>query len=138
MTEPRMLPPSLDRARRRLTMGDVGGARRDAEALLAAAPDNSESAAAHLILAACSEKSRDLTAALTHARTGVALTPRDPVVHYAFAEIQEATGDKLGAMASLRRAAELNPRFVQAHHYLGILLGESDDPQGALAAFTET
>ncbi|HEY7943058.1 MAG TPA: tetratricopeptide repeat protein [Casimicrobiaceae bacterium] len=131
-------PTRVERARRRLAAGDIAGARREAEAILAGAGDAPEHAAAHLVLATCCDRARDPKSALAHAQAAVARTPEDPVAHYVHGELQEKDGDQAGAAASVRRALALNPRFVQAHHYLGILLGESGDAAAAAAAFTET
>jgi CRISPR-associated protein Csy1 len=123
-----------DQARRRLASGDVAGARREAEAILASAASGAERGAAHLVLAACCEKNGDPAAALLHARSAVACAPGEALVHYAHAELQDKAGDKPAAIASLRRAVELDSRFAQAWRYLGILLGESGDNEGAVAA----
>ncbi len=126
-----------ERARQRLAAGDVDGARREAEAIVAGAATDAERGAAHLVLSACCQKSGDATAALAHVRSAMSLAPRDPVAHYAHAELQETAGDKPGAIASLKRAIDLEPRFTQALRYLGILLGESGDAQGAFAALEQ-
>lgn len=127
-----------ERARQRLAAGDLAGARREAEAILADAGDARAHAAAHLVLATCFDKSGDIKAAVSHGRAAAARTPDDPVAHFVHGELQEQDGDAAGAMASVRRALALDPKFVQAHHYLGILLGEAGDSEGALAAFTAT
>ncbi|MGH8714591.1 MAG: tetratricopeptide repeat protein, partial [Casimicrobiaceae bacterium] len=127
-----------ERARQRLAAGDIAGARREAEAILAGAAGAGEHTAAHLVLATCLDRAGDVAAAVGHARAAVARTPDDPVAHYVHGELQEKAGDKTGAAASVRRALALDPRFVQAQHYLCILLGESGDNDGAVAAFTET
>ena len=136
MAEPGGPPARLDMARQRLAAGDLDGARREAEAIVAnaAAP---ERCAAHLVLAACSQKSGDAAAALDHARRAVAFAPHDPLAHYACAELQESAGDKTGAIASLKRSLESAPRFARALRYLGILLGESGDAAGAADALEE-
>jgi predicted O-linked N-acetylglucosamine transferase (SPINDLY family) len=134
MTEAAGSAPSAGSARQRLAAGDLFGARREAEAIVAGSATAAERAAAHLVLAACAEREGDAADALGHARSAVACTPRDPVAHYACAELQEATGDVSGAMASLERALALEPRFARALRYLGILRGESGDATGALAA----
>jgi CRISPR-associated protein Csy1 len=127
----------IEQARQRFGAGDTEAARRECEAILMGARDDAERAAAHLLLAACCRKDRDLDAALEHARIAIADTPRDPLAHYAMAELQEAAGDATGALSSVERALELDPRFVQAHHYLGILRGEAGDTVGAAAAFEQ-
>jgi len=133
-----MEPTHVERARQRLGAGDIAGARRDGEAALASAKDDMERAAAHLVLAACGQKSNDATVALAHIRAAIACSPRDPVAHLALAEHQEASGDKNAAVTSLQCAVEFNPRFVQGQHYLGILLGENGDTAGAIDAFERT
>ncbi|MGH8799691.1 MAG: tetratricopeptide repeat protein, partial [Casimicrobiaceae bacterium] len=127
----------VQRARQRLAAGDTAAARREAEAILAAAGAADEHAAAHLVLATCLDRAGELKAATAHARAALERAAEDPVAHYVYGELQEKEGDKAGATASVRRALALNPRFVQAHHYLGILLGESGDHDGAAAAFNE-
>ena len=127
----------IARARQYLSAGEIAAARRECEATLADTSDATERAAAHLLLAACSRTDRNLDAALVHARAAIAITPDDPIVHYALAELLEAAGDAGGALTSVERALELNPRFVQAHHYHGILRGESGDTAGAAAAFEQ-
>jgi tetratricopeptide (TPR) repeat protein len=128
----------VERARQRLAAGDLVGARREAEALLAGTSATGDQVAAHLVLATCSDRAHDIPRAIAHARAAVTRGPDDPVAHYVHAELQEQGGDKAGALASVRRALDLNPRFVQAWHYLGILLGESGDDEGAADAFAET
>jgi protein O-GlcNAc transferase len=128
----------VERARQRLAAGDLAGARREAEAILAGAGDAPDHVAAHLVLATCFDRAHDIKNAAAHARAAVARAPEDPVAHYVYGELQEQDGDKQGALASVRRALELNPKFVQAQHYLGILLGESGDTEGAAAAFEQT
>jgi protein O-GlcNAc transferase len=128
----------VERARQRLAAGDLAGARREAEAILASAGEARDRAAAHLVMATCFDRARDIQAAVAQARAAVTSMPDDPVAHYVHGELQEKAGDKPGANASVRRALELNPRFVQAHHYLGILLGEAGDAESAAAAFAET
>jgi CRISPR-associated protein Csy1 len=137
MAEPAAAPSRAERARQRLAAGDLDGARREAEAIVAGAAADAERGAAHLVLSACCAKSGDSSGALAHARSAVDSTPRDPVAHYALAELQEAHRDKPGAIASLKRAIEIEPRFVPALRYLGILLGESADAQGAAAALDQ-
>ncbi len=126
------------RARERLAAGDLVGARREAEAILAVTALAHEHAAAHLVLATCFDRAHDITTAIAHARAAAERTPDDPLAHYVHGELLEQDGDKDGALASVRRALALNPRFVQAQHYLGILLGESGDAVAAAAAFAET
>src|SRR5215472_9754157 len=87
-----------DRARQLLARGDVAAARREAEAALAAATSDAERGAAHLVLAACCEKTGDAGAALAHASTAVGYLPRDPLARYACAEQQESAGDKPAAI----------------------------------------
>jgi CRISPR-associated protein Csy1 len=128
----------VERARQRLAAGDLAGARREAEAILAGAGNAPDYVAAHLVLATCFDRAHDIKSATAHARAAVTRAPDDPVAHYVHGELQEQDGDKEGAMASVRRAVALNPNFVQAHHYLGILLGESGDAEGAVAAFEQT
>ncbi|HEX8013098.1 MAG TPA: tetratricopeptide repeat protein [Casimicrobiaceae bacterium] len=135
MPDPVAAPTRAERARQRLAAGDLDGARSEAQALFALAATEAERGAAHLVLAACCERSGDAPAALAHARSAVACAPHDPVAHYAHAELQEAAGDAPGAIASVKRALELEPRFARALRYLGILLGEAGDAQGALEAF---
>lgn len=130
-------PARVERARQRLAAGDLTGARREAEAVLAGAGEAQDHVAAHLILATCFDRGHDIRNAVAHAQAAVARGPEDPVAHYVHGELQEQGGDKAGALASVRRALLLNPRFVQAQHYLGILLGESGDTDGAAAAFAE-
>ena len=89
------------------------------------------------MLAACSQLRKDLAAAATHVQSALALTPGDPIVHYALAEILDARGDKTGAIASLGRAIEINPGVARVHNLLGIMLGESGDADGAIAAFEQ-
>ncbi|HEY2864975.1 MAG TPA: tetratricopeptide repeat protein [Casimicrobiaceae bacterium] len=125
-------------ARQRLAAGDLSGARREAEAILARAGAAEEHAAAHLVLATCFDRAHDIKTAVAHAEAALARAPDDPVAHYVHGELLEQDNDKAGAVASVRRAIALNPKFVQAHHYLGILLGESGDDAGAAAAFVET
>ena len=138
MAEAKPASARAELARQRLVAGDIAGARREAEAILAGGGDARAQAAAHLVLAACFDRQHDVKTAVQHARAAAARTPDDPVAHYVHGELQEQDGDKAGAMASVRRALALNPKFVQAHHYLGILLGEGGDAEGALAAFTAT
>jgi protein O-GlcNAc transferase len=126
-----------EQARQRLAAGDIAGARGAAEAIVADAASDAERGAAHLVLAACCDKSGDAAGALAHAKTAVAFAPRDPVAHYAHAELLEAAGDTPRAIASLRRAIDLEPRFAQALRYLGILLGESGDASGAAVVFEQ-
>ena len=128
----------VERARQRLAAGDLAGARREAEAVLAGAGQAEDHVAAHLVLATCFDRAHDIRNAMAHAQAAVARGPEDPVAHYVYGELQEQGGDKAGALASVRRSLALNPRFVQAQHYLGILLGESGDTEGAAAAFAET
>ena len=128
----------VDRARQRLAAGDLAGARREAEAILAGAAEAADHVAAHLVLATCFDRAHDIKSAAAHARAAVARAPDDPVAHYVHGELQEQDGDKQGALASVRRALAINPKFVQAQHYLGILLGESGDTEGAAAAFEQT
>jgi CRISPR-associated protein Csy1 len=123
-------------ARQRLAAGDVGGARREAEALVADAATDAERGAAHLVLAACYKKSGDQAAAAAHAGDAVRYAPRDALAHYAHAELQEAAGDKAAAIASLHSAVAIDPRLAPAWRYLGILQGESGDHEGAVAAFS--
>jgi predicted O-linked N-acetylglucosamine transferase (SPINDLY family) len=134
MPEPAGSAARIEAARQRLAAGDLAGARRQGDAILADAATEAERAAAHLVLAACSQRSGDAAAALDAARRAVACAPQDPVARYACAELQEATGDVAGAIASLDRALELEPRFARALRYLGILRGESGDAAGAIAA----
>lgn len=138
MTADRIGSTRVERAQQRLAAGDLAGARREAEAILAAAGEARDHAAAHLVMASCFDRAHDIQAAVAQARAAVARMPDDPVAHYVHGELQEQNGDKQGALASVQRALALNPRFVQAHHYLGILLGESGDTEGAAAAFAET
>jgi protein O-GlcNAc transferase len=126
--------PRAESARQRLAAGDASAARKEAEAVVANAASEAERAAAHLVLAACCERSGDAAAALEHARRAVACAPHDALAHYACAELEEASGDKAGAVASLKRALDREPRFARALRYLGILLGESGDAAGAVAA----
>ena len=130
-------PTRVEHARQRFSAGDTAAARRECEAILKSARDGAERAAAHLLLAACCRKDRDMDAALAHARAALADTPRDPVAHYAMAELQEAAGDAQAAVTSVERSLSLNPRFVQAHHYLGVLRGEAGDMAGAAVAFEQ-
>jgi protein O-GlcNAc transferase len=136
MTEFAGTPSRAELARRRLAAGDLKGARAQAEAILADASD-AERGSAHLVLAACSEKSGNAASALEHARRAVACAPLDPMAHYACAELLESTGDKPGAIASLKRALAIEPRFARALRYLGILLGESGDAAAAVAALEQ-
>ncbi len=129
--------PAAERARQHLAAGDVEGARREAEAIVAGAASESERGAAHLLLSAICGKAGDAEAALAHAESAIACAPRDPVAYYAHAELQEARRDKPGAIASLKRALEIEPRFARALRYLAILLGESGDAQGALVALEQ-
>ena len=133
-----MAHPGIDRARRLLAAGDVGGARREAQAVLRANADRRDRCSAHLLLADCSRRAGDGASALTHARSAVSGAPDDPVAHYALAELLEAAGDKAGAAASLREAVRLNPRFAAAWSYFGILVGEAGDTAGAEQAFATT
>jgi protein O-GlcNAc transferase len=126
-----------EQARQRLAAGDLEGARREAEAIVAGSGGERERGAAHLVLAACCRKGGDTAAALVHARSAIACAPGDAVAHYAHSELQDAAGDAAGAIASLRRAVELQPEFAQAWRFLGILLGESGDAQAAVAAFEQ-
>ncbi len=128
----------MERARQLFSAGDIAGARRECDALLKGEAADSERATAHMLLAACYRKNKDLDAALRHGRAAVATAPSDPIGYYALAELQEAAGDPDAALASLARALKLNPQLVQAHHYRGILLGEAGDTSGAVAAFEET
>ena len=137
MAETAGSPSRVERARQRFAGGDFATARREAEAIVTDAGTDAERAAAHLVLAACCERSGDPAAALTHALAAVASAPRDPVAHYACAELQEANRDPRGAMASLERALALEPRFARALRYLGILRGEAGDAAGALAALEQ-
>ena len=130
-------PSRVEQALQRFRAGDTRAARRECEAILMGARDDAERAAARLLLAACCRKDGDLDAALAHARTAIADTPRDPLTHYAMAELQEATGDAKGALANLERSLELDPRFVQAYRFLGILRGEAGDTVRAAAAFEQ-
>ncbi|HUH91969.1 MAG TPA: tetratricopeptide repeat protein [Casimicrobiaceae bacterium] len=128
-------PPSrVESARQRLAAGDIDGARRASEAIVAEAATEAERGAAYLVLSACFQKGGSPAAALAHAKSAIACAPRNAMAHYAHAELQEANGDKAGAIASLRRAVDLEPRFAAALRYLGILLGESGDTAGAVAA----
>ena len=133
-----MAHPGIERARRLLAGGDVGGAKREAQAVLRANADRRDKAGAHLLLADCLRRVGDGASALTHVRSALAGAPDDPVAHYALAELLEASGDKAGAMSSLREAVRLNPNFVAAWGYLGILLGEAGDAAGAEQAFLTT
>jgi protein O-GlcNAc transferase len=128
----------VERARQRLAAGDLAGARREAEAILAGAGEAPDHVAAHLVLATCFDRAHDIKSAAAHARAAVTRAPDDAVAHYVHGELQEQDGDKQGALASVRRALAINPKFVQAQHYLGILLGESGDTEGAAAAFEQT
>jgi len=128
----------VERARQRLAAGDLTGARREAEAILAGAGEAADHVAAHLVLATCFDRAHDIKSAAAHARAAVARAPDDPVAHYVHGELQEQDGDKQGALQSVRRALAIDPKFVQAQHYLGILLGESGDTEGAAAAFEQT
>ncbi|TMH53897.1 MAG: tetratricopeptide repeat protein [Betaproteobacteria bacterium] len=125
------------RARQRLAAGDVEGARRDAEAIVASASAGSERGAAHLLLSTICDKAGDVEAAMAHAQRALACIPHDPVAHYAHAELQEARLDKQGAIASLKRALEIEPRFAPALRYLAILLGESGDAAGAVVVLEQ-
>ena len=129
--------PAAERARQHLAAGDVEGARREAEAIVAGVASESERSAAHLLLSAIFEKAGDAEAALAHAQSAIACAPRDPVAHYAHAELLEARRDQPGAIASLKRALEIDPRFARALRYLAILLGESGDAQGAVVALEQ-
>ena len=133
MTQAATWSVRADQARRRLAAGDLAGARRDAEAIVAGSTSGAERGAAHLLLAACCEKDGDPAAALVHAGAAVDCAPRDPLAHYAHAELQEKAGNAEGAIASLRHAVALQAGFAQAWRYLGILLGESGDNEGAIA-----
>ena len=135
MAERRIESERSREARRKLDAGDIAGASHVCEAILASGGNLAEKASAHLIFAACCQKSGDPALTLTHALAATSCAPQDPVTHYGLAEFQEATGDQTGAIASLRRAIALDSTFVQGHRYLGILLGESDDALGAVAAF---
>jgi len=128
----------VERARQRLAAGDLEGALREAEAILAGAGEAADHVAAHLVLATCFDRAHDIKSAAAHARAAVARAPDDPVAHYVHGELQEQDGDKQGALQSVRRALAIDPKFVQAQHYLGILLGESGDTEGAAAAFEQT
>ena len=101
MSDPAGPSPRLVVARQRLAAGDLAGARREAEAIIAGAPSEAGRAPGHLVLAACCEKTGDVAGALVHARAAVACAPRDPVAHYACAELHEAAGDIPSAIASL-------------------------------------
>jgi predicted O-linked N-acetylglucosamine transferase (SPINDLY family) len=136
MTEAQWLQ-RVEAARHNLAAGDVTGARREAEAVLAGAAEGTQRSAAHLVLAGCCEKAGDPAAALEHARAAADCAPEDALARYACAELQDAAGDKASAVDSLKRALELNPRFAQALRYLGILLGESGDAHGAEVAFEQ-
>jgi len=128
-------PPSrVELARQRLAAGDIDGARRASEAIVAEAATEAERGAAYLVLSACFRKGGAPAEALVHARNAVACAPRNALAHYAHAELQEANGDKAGAIASLRRAVDVEPGFAAAWRHLGILLGESRDALGAIAA----
>jgi protein O-GlcNAc transferase len=134
MAETGVWPDRAESARQRLAAGDIAGARREAEAIVASAASDAERGAAHLVLAACYKKIGDAVAALIHARDAVRYAPRDGLAHYAHAELQETAGEKAAAIASLQRAVELDPNFAQAWRYLGILQGETGGYEGAVAA----
>src|SRR5205085_10548577 len=134
-----MTQSALERARQRLSVQDVAGARRECASILDnSAADPRNKAGAHLVLAACSQQAADDASALAHVQSALALTPEDPLACYALAELLEKSGDKPGAIESVRCAIERNAGFVQAWNYLGILLGESGDDAGAEQAFGET
>jgi CRISPR-associated protein Csy1 len=137
MADTAAAPSRAEQARQRLAAGDLEGARREAEAIVAGVASESERGAAYLLLAACCRKAGDTAAALAHARSAIACAPRDALAHYAHSELQDVTGDTAGAIASLRRAVELQPEFAQAWRFLGILLGESGDAQAAVPVFEQ-
>src|SRR5574340_857268 len=72
----------VESARQRLAAGDIAGARRALEAIVARAASQEERGAAHLVLSACYHKSGSPADALAHVRSAVACAPRNPMAHY--------------------------------------------------------
>ena len=126
---------TLASAREELARGDVAGARRRAQALARTAASPAHRAQAHLVLAACAQRTREFDDGLANARAALALDASNAVAHYVLAELLESTRDVSGAIDSLQRALALDASFVQAWFYLGILRGEQGDASGAAQAF---
>jgi protein O-GlcNAc transferase len=119
----------IDIARGLYVAGDILGARRACEAVLAENLGARDAAAARLILVECSRRSGDVQGGIAHARAAVSAAPDDALVHYALAVCIDEGGDKIGAIAHVRQAIQRDPDMLQAHRYLGtLLLGVGDAP----------
>ncbi len=129
---------TLQDAQQRLARGDIHGARRAAERIVADAGNTRQGAQAHLLLAACAHQEKNHAAGLRHVSLALQGDPDNAAGHYLNAELLEGSGDARAAMASLRRAVALQPSFTQAWFYLGILEGEQGNHAGAVQAFEST
>lgn len=114
-----MEPPSLDRARQRLAAGDVAGAQREAEELLAATSDAGTIAGAHLVLAELLERANDKAAAIVNLRRAVAIDPTSVAAWNYLGILLGESGDNAGADAAFGETVRLDPQRATAWNNLG-------------------
>jgi predicted O-linked N-acetylglucosamine transferase (SPINDLY family) len=125
----------IDSAQGLYLAGDIAGARRACEALLAERIGAHDAVAVRLILVECSRRSGDVPGGIAHARAAVSAVPDHALAHYALAVCLEESGDKVAAIAEVRQAIRHDADMLQAHRYLGTLLLGAGDAPGAVDSF---
>jgi predicted O-linked N-acetylglucosamine transferase (SPINDLY family) len=114
--------------------GDLAGAARAYEAVLAADPDHPD--ALHL-LGLIAYRQGNFPLALERVGEALARDPDNPVFLANLGNIRKDAGDRALAIASYRRALALDPRTVAPRNNLGTLLMDEGRLDEALACFRE-
>jgi adenylate cyclase len=88
-----------------------------------------------VMLGFAEQPEESLEAALSSAKTALALDDKDPVAYFALGRVYMLRGEHDDSVAELEKALALNPSFAQAHHGLGfalVLSGRLDKAAEAL------
>jgi len=125
-------PPELERGIALHRAGDLAGAARAYEVVLAREPDNAD--ALHLLGLVAYRNGR-LEEARAMIGRALARQPRNPVFHANLGNVAKDAGDIDAAAASYRQALEADPRMTAPRNNLGTLLLAQGRLADAIACF---
>lgn len=121
----------MQRAHALQQQGNIEGAARQWQALLAAFPD---SAALHHAMAQFASRGNRNDVALHHLHRAVTLAPGDGTLHLAYGCLLAHAGQLQAALSALRESVRLLPTHPDAFYFLGITLARLGQDADALAA----
>src|SRR5262249_4543249 len=109
------------------------GTIRPSDPLMAELDTILESPVAYEVRGARALDQRDLAAAVTYFRKGIALAPGESALHHKLGTALYLSGDRRSAANEFAEALRLSPAFAKAHYSVGVMLAADGRIADALA-----